>query len=145
MPEKAKHTRAEYLIRRPAHTEGDVQDYVEAHAAENPPKLSGSDLAVEHRPRAIAEPVVKVSRDPHVDHLAADLYSILLSQSDRLRKKSESEELDAADMTMLAKLVDGTVRLTKLQLEREKQDRFDALSEEDLRRELEEARRKLEE
>lgn len=140
---KPKHVRAQYFVRNPA--SGGGEDYVEAEEAERPKRMTGSDLRVEHVPRALAEQVTKVSRAPHVDHLAADLYSILLSQSAKLREKSEQDELDPADMAMLAKLVDGTVRLTKLQLEREKHDRFDDLDPGTLAEELEAVQKRLKE
>lgn len=115
------------------------------YARENrgaPGPLSGSAIEPVHRTRAERDKaaIERVSTSPQVDHLVSDLYSIMLLQTERLRKRSETgEELDAAEMGTLGKLVDGVVRLTKLQIEREKLLHFDDLDEEELAKELEAA------
>lgn len=141
---KPKNVRIQYMLRNPP--SGFGEDYIEAENAERPAKIRGSDIQVASVPRPLAEPITSVSRAPHVDHLVADLYSVLLSQTARLREKSDSDDgdLDAADMAKVAKLLDGVVRLTKLQLEREKHDRFDELDAETLAKELEDAKKRLE-
>jgi hypothetical protein len=124
---------------REALADDNVPDYVEAERKRRNilgPQLEGAEMfRPEAPPRIPLTPVESVSKAPHVDALVADLYTVLLSESAKLRKQVEdpkAAQLDPAGMSRLAKLVDGVKQLTKLQLEREKHDRPEDLSREEM-------------
>jgi hypothetical protein len=103
-----------------------IRRYVqeEGHTDEPVQTLRGSDLVVDtpQRRRIVsAKPRVEASTAPHLDQIAADLYTVLLQESARLVDKARVPEgLDPTQHLILQKLVDGYSKLAKVQMEREK-------------------------
>lgn len=112
----------------------------ERAAAEPEQTLRSGDIIPQSRPRRlVASPVKSSSSAPHLDTIAADLYSVLLSEAQILAAKSrESQGLDPGEQIRLSKTTEAFIKLAKLEMDREKSAReaTTQLSTEDLQREL---------
>lgn len=128
-----------------------VKRYIQTHELERekPQTLRETDIITPRllpRPRAeIVKP--RAIHSPHLDTISADLYSVLLEESQRLSAKAREtiEGLDPSDQIRLQKTVDSFVKLAKLQMEMERanQEVTQAMSQEDLEKELAETLAKL--
>lgn len=128
--------------RKPNH--GGAQSYLDAEAEVTGERRSAllkpSDLGpAGPPPMPRAERIERLSSNPRVDLIIADVYEIALSQTSKLREKAlreDAEPLDPAELRALGHLGDLIAKITKAQIEREKHDEPESLSREELREAL---------
>lgn len=121
-----------------------AEDYERAEKKERNiigPPLRGADMGP-MKDRVPLSPVTSVAKSPDVEFLLGSLFSVIMSETLKLTKKSKENAddvlLDPGDMGRLAKLVDGTKQITKLRIELEQMDQPEELTREEMIEAMEE-------
>lgn len=136
-------------LNNPSRTHDGQDDYIEAHAAEtevlprNTLALGDFPDQIDSRPRRVVAGRASVSRRPHVDVIAADLFTTLMAEAERLRDKARDEALSPSDSAKLLKCIDGLAKLSREMREKDKQERVEDMTDEELQQALAEYHKKL--
>lgn len=123
---------------------GGQDDYVEANEVETKVLPKNTLVPGDFPPNRRVVGKAQISRRrPHVDTIAQDLFAAIMAQARILRDKAMEGALTAEESQRLMKLTEATAKLSREMREKDKQERIEDLSDEELLAAMAEASKRL--